>query len=165
MAQQRISDATRAAVVEAMRSRVAGKPTVREIADRHGISTRSVTNVCNAAGHTSDVSREQTKNATAELQLTNAQRRAHLAARLLDAAGAALDEIDNGSVITGIAFGEVVSKRIAHLTARDRQALMTAAAIGIDKHRALDLHDAATDNTDVAKWLAWMQGMPGAGQP
>ena len=143
-----------------MRSRVGGKPTTRDIADRHGISTRSVSNICAAAGLTSAVSQAQTKIAVDELRLTNAQRRAQLAKRLLDAANDALDEIDKGSVVTGIAFGEVVSRRVSNLTARDRQALMTAAAIGIDKHRALDLHDSASDNADVAKWLEWMSRRP-----
>lgn len=157
MASQRIPDETRESVAEAMRTREAGLPTVAQIARSHGISARSVQNIANAAGISNAAAQARTQNARDTLRTTNAQRRALLAGRLLDAAGAALDEIEQGeSVIAGIAAGDIVSRKIRYLLAKDRQALMTAAAIALDKHKMLDAYDGASDNSDVVGWLEWM---------
>lgn len=162
MASQRISEETREAVVEAMRARRLGKPTVAAIAAQFGIGSRTVQRIANKADVVPEAARAQTQNATAQVRATNAELRADLSKRLLAAANAALDDIDNGSVVTGMSWGEVVCKRVGHITARDRQALLTGAAIALDKHKMLDAYDGASDNADVAAYLEWMRSAPGA---
>lgn len=146
-------------MIESLRGRVDGRPSLREIAAAHGVSLtyvrmRGKDNGIEVAAD----ARAQVKNATAVNRATNAQRRARLAERLLDEAEAALDEIRAGSVVTGISFGEVVCRQVDKTTARDRRELITSAAILLDKHRMLDQYDADADVTDVTKFLQALGG-------
>lgn len=96
-----------------------------------------------------------------EIQTVTAEaRRRVIADRLLDFAESCLDEIDNGSVIAGVSFGEIVSGRAGGTTARDRQALATAAAIALDKNRMLTQTSSDNDASDVRKFLSWISGRP-----
>lgn len=135
-----------------------GKVGLRTIAADNGISQTSVRRIAAAAGITSEGARAMTQNATEQSKARFAILREQLKERFAEAAIAALDDIDAGSVVTGIAMGEVVARRIPHTTARDRRELLTAAAIGVDKAKMLDQYDQAEDATDVAKVLRLLAG-------
>lgn len=149
----RITDETRRAVEEDLRERW-GVVGTRVIAEAHGIAPSSVRLIAKSADITlDDNARANTKKATEQAVDRMKVLRERLRERLLDVAIASLDEMDRGSVIAGISFGEVVSGRATGLTARDRQALSISAGIAIDKHRVLVEMDSDQDNTDLAKFL------------
>jgi AraC-like DNA-binding protein len=155
-----MSDEVRSAIAEAMRARRLGKPTVATIALDFGVSVRTVTRVAKDFGVIPDESRARTENATRAVRATNAERRAELSKRLLEVASRALDDMDSPSIIFNFGGKDNTynERTVERPPTTDRRNLATIAAIALDKHRMLDLHDSATDNTDVAKWLAWMAG-------
>jgi hypothetical protein len=154
-----ISRETQAAVIESLRGRVDGSPSIREIAARHGVSYTYVRVQAKENGiEVAATALTQVKSATMLRKATFAQQRAEIAQMMLDEARAALAEIRAGSVVTGISFGEVVCRRVAHTTARDRQSLLVAAGIALDKHRMLDQYDSDADTTDVVKFLNALGG-------
>ncbi len=147
----------RAAIEQDLRARW-GTVGNRTFAKDHGVSDATIRKFAAEIGLTSDGAREQTQKATEVKRATFAQQRAEIAQRMLDEARAALDEIGRGSVIAGISFGEVVCRQVDKTTARDRQSLLIAAGIALDKHRMLDQYDADADTTDVAKFLQALGG-------
>jgi hypothetical protein len=164
VARQRIPDDVRAAVADEMRQRHAGKPTVREIATQFGISPRSVQSIADAAGVHDEAARAHTKNATEQVKITNAQLRAEISRKLLVLANQALDEMNEPAVIYNFGGKDNTynERTVKRPPADARRAIATTAAIMIDKHKVLDAYDSASENTDVAGWLEWMKGMPGA---
>lgn len=79
---------------------------------------------------------------------------------MLDLAERFADEIESGqgSVVSGISFGEVVAQRLPYLVARDKQSLMTALGIAMDKHRMLDQYDSADDGSEMGRFLRALTG-------
>lgn len=107
----------------------------------------------------SSEARARTENATAQSKAEFERLREELKVRFAKAALGALDELEQGSVVTGIAFGEIVSGTAKRLTARDRRELLTAAAIGTDKAKMLDQYEQGeTDASDVARVLRALTG-------
>jgi hypothetical protein len=153
----------RAAIVRDLRGRVEGSPSFREIAAQHGVSLTFVRNVANkelGPGVALATAQAQTKDARASFDAVRSDRRRRIAERLLDFAENCLDELDAGSVIAGISFGDVVSGRARGVTARDRQALATAAAIALDKERMLSETSSDNDSSDVRQFLRWVTNRP-----
>lgn len=119
--------------------------------------------IANAAlgpGVASATARAQGKTAREVFAVDQEARRRRIAERLLDFADDCLDELDRGSVIAAVSFGEIVSGRARGTTARDRQALATAAAIALDKNRMLTQTSTDNDASDVRKFLSWVSGRP-----
>lgn len=77
-------------------------------------------------------------------------------------ASAALDEIESGEVIvswTDWGSTPVVKRMDGKTTPKGRQALMTAFAIAMDKHKMLDNYDASQQLASaVDDWLGDMLG-------
>lgn len=146
-------------MIESLRGRVDGRPSLREVAAEHGVSLTYVRMRGKDAGiEVAADARTQTKSATEAKRLTNAQRRAKLAERFLIEAEKALDAIEAGSTMAGFSFGVFVEGQTKKITARDRRELLTTAAIASDKHRMLDQYDSDADTTDVAKFLVALGG-------
>lgn len=152
-----ITDETRRAVEDDLRARW-GPVGLRVIAAAHGISEHSTRRIAAAAGITAEGARAATKSAAQSHRERNAKLREELSERLLREAQRALDDIDAGSVVTGVSFGTVVSGRAGATSARDRQALLTAAGIALDKHRMLDTYDQDRDTTEIGKFLRALAG-------
>lgn len=126
------------------------------------MSVRSVQTIAHDAGVVPDAARAQTNNATEQVRATNAQRRAALAARFLDAAERALDDMESPAKIYNFGgkdntYNEVAVERPP---TADQRNLMIIAATATDKHKVLDQYDSATDNADVSKFLEWLGGAP-----
>lgn len=136
-----------------------GTASTRQIAADHGLSATTVRNVAAQIGMTSGDARTRTENATAQRKAEFEQLREELKIRFARAAIGAIDELEKGSVVAGIAFGQVVSGTAGRLSARDRRELLTAAAIGADKAKMLDQYEQGeTDASDVAKVLRALTG-------
>jgi hypothetical protein len=153
-----ISQETREAIARDLREKWGPGHSIRVIATEHGVSDATVRRVQRAAGISVERSQIRTKTARESLKESNALRRERLSERLLDEAEKALEDIANGSVITGISWGEIVSGRAKATSARDRRELITAAAIALDKHRMLDTYDQDRDTTEVGKFLRALAG-------
>lgn len=101
--------------------------------------------------------RSQTKNATEAKRADMAAQRAELSQRALDMARGALDEIESGEVIvswTDFGSTPVVKRMNGMVTPKGRQALTTAFAIAMDKHKMLDQYDAQQGMASaVDDWL------------
>jgi hypothetical protein len=157
----RLTSEQKAAVLADLRA-TSGTPegSYRKVAKRHGITEASIRRIVVASDH--DVpaeARARTQNAIERRALSNADRRKELAERLLAEAQAALDDMQNGSIVHASSFGEITFKQAPRVLPRDRQALMTTAAIALDKHRMLDQYDSAA--AGAAAVDLWLQGMVG----
>lgn len=157
----RLTDAQKAAVLADLRATL-GTPdgSYRRVAKRHGITEASIRRII-AASDLDAVpeSRARMEKAIERRALSNADRRAELAGRLLAEARAALDDMQNGSIVHASSFGEITFAQASRVLPRDRQALMTTAAIALDKHRMLDQYDSAA--AGAAAVDLWLQGMIG----
>ncbi len=156
-----ISPEVREAIARDLRARW-GTTSMRSFARDHGVSDATIRNIASENGLTSDAAREQVEKAASARRATFAQQRAELAQMMLDQAREAIAEIGRGSFVTGVAGGDIICRRVSHTSARDRQALLVAAGIALDKHRMLDQYDADTDTADVAKFLNALGGAVGA---
>lgn len=113
----------------------AGQKSRAQIARDHGVSAGSVTNIARRAGLTDAFDRSATKNATAAAMADNAARRARLTQRLVTLAEISLDR----------AVAE-----LSETTARDAAVVL---GIAVDKHIALERHDAGADADQAASLL------------
>jgi transposase-like protein len=152
----RLTDERRNAVIDAVRASLTTGESVRSIARRLDVSPSTVSTIareCDAP----IAARPGVKNATEATVADNAKRRAELSKRALDMAAAALDEIESGEVIvswTDFGSTPVVRRMDGKTTPKGRQALMTAFAIAMDKHRTLDQYDAQQGMASaVDDWL------------
>jgi len=99
--------------------------------------------------------RSQTKRATEAAQADNAAIRAIISRRLLEKANERLDQMDRPYRV--FSFGgkdNTYRERILDRPpAGELRNIMTAAAIALDKHLAIDKHDASADAGQVASLL------------
>lgn len=136
-----------------------GLASTREFAAVHGVSQTYVRKVASDLGLSATEARTRVENATEQRKARCAELRAQLEERFLEASIKALDELEQGSVVTGISWGEVVSGTAARLSARDRRELVTAAAIGADKAKMLDQYEQGeVDGSDVARVIRALTG-------
>lgn len=132
------------------------------IGRKHEVSGWTVGNIAREAGLINAFSRESTKNATRARVADSAERRARIAADLLDdveflrakfrqdwtktvvvpGVGASTVEADSAEIATGL------------------QRLMTSVGIALDKHIALEKHDAGDDG--VAGAVSTIEQIMGA---
>lgn len=143
----RISDETRAAVLADLRETL-GTPegALRQVAARHGISMASVRRIGDQAGVSGgELTRTRVENAARAAAATNAQRRERLAARLLDVAERALDDLERPALVFN--FGgkdnSYNERELQKPPVADRRNLVTTAAIALDKHVVLERFDSA----------------------
>lgn len=144
----RISDEVRSAVLADLR-RTLGTPegAQRLVAQRHGISQSSLRRIAEAEGLQPGITaRARIENATAVVTLTNAQRREALAAKLLDVAEEAIEDMRREALVYN--FGGKDNTYAEHVLERpgfaDRRQLATIAAIALDKHAVLERFDSAS---------------------
>jgi hypothetical protein len=113
-----------------------------QIARDHGVGVATVTKIAKEVGHQFD--RSATKDATRAAVLDGKARRTLMSHRLLDRAEMALDNMDGPHLVFN--FGGSSNTYREHLLdvppTADQRNLMTMAAIAIDKHLAIDRHDA-----------------------
>lgn len=133
----RIPDHVRAAILDDVR---AGQKSRAQIGRDHEVAPSTVGVIAKEAGITDAFARTQTKKATAARLADNAQRRATIASRLLHLGEAAVAQTE------------------AYLVAASAVQAATIAAIALDKHLALDRHDAEAGGSDVDRWLETMAG-------
>lgn len=134
---------------------------IRQIARRHGVAEATVQRVARSAGITKapvESAYTDPKNALEDRRQRMAKQRQALAEDLLRIARDTALELAKGSVITGVAFGEVVSGDAHRLTARDRQALLTSLGIALDKHRMLENFDTTEGAGEIANFLRALAG-------
>ena len=150
----RLADAQRQAIADDIQA-TAGQPdgSVRKIATRHDVSTATVRRIAKAAGLEDAWSRDSTKNATRARVADAAERRAQLAAAMLDDVAFLRDKFRQDwtktVVVPGVGTSTVEADSAEVATGLQR--LMTAVGIAIDKHVALDKHDSADTGADDAK--------------
>jgi DNA-binding transcriptional MocR family regulator len=129
---------------------------ITSIAARFGVAKTTVSRAAKALDLQPEL-RTMTKNATEAKRADMAAQRAELSQRALDMARGALDEIESGEVIvswTDFGSTPVVKRMNGMVTPKGRQALTTAFAIAMDKHRMLDQYDAQQGlSSAVDDWL------------
>jgi transposase-like protein len=142
----RISDEVRAAVVADLRQ-TQGTPegSMRQVGDRHGVSLASVRRIAAAQGLAGTAARVRAENATAVAAQTNAQRRERLAARMLDMAERALDDMIKPATVFNFGGKDNTynERELSKPPTADQRNLATIAAIAVDKHAVLERFDSA----------------------
>lgn len=163
MASGRITDDERTAIVATLNE----TGSVREAARRHGRGVASVSRI--ASEEHIAVDRSATRKATAAHQADAKARRAELRVQLLDDARRLREQLwkpaKERKAMTvakggGVSAVEIIDVELDEPTFADKQRIMTAAAIAIDKSIALERHDDSGD-ADVADVDAWTAGMLG----
>lgn len=147
----RLPDDKRAAILTDIRT---GNLGAREIARRHGVAPSTVTKLAETERIEGAFERSQTENATRAVIADSKAARAAIAKRLLAKADQLLDQMDQPHVVFNIGGKDNIYTE--HLMDRpptaDLRNLMVTAATALDKHLALDRHD-ATDPGGVASLL------------
>lgn len=149
----RIPDDVRAAILDDIK---AGQKSRNQIARDHHVGVGSVTNIAKHAGLTDAFDRSSTKNATEAARLDNAALRATTSRRLLEEANRFLDDLHRPHVAFN--FGgkdnSYNEREMPEPPIADKRNLMTAAAIAIDKHLAVEKHDhSGESHASVDAWL------------
>jgi hypothetical protein len=142
----RISDEVRAAVVIDLRKLHGTREgSTRAIATRHGISEASVRRIAFAAGLDATVTQALTKNAIEAARLTNAQRRERLAARLLDMAERALEDMNAPATVFNFGGKDNTynEREMPRPPTQDQRNLAIIAGVALDKHKMLEQFDSA----------------------
>jgi hypothetical protein len=167
---QPLTDDERTRIIDLARQGVARN----EIARQVGRSVGTVTRTAHAAGCTFD--RSATKIATAALVADAKALRAQLRVQLLDDARRLREQLWESAVERkamtvsrggGVSAVEIIDLYLDQPTFADKQRIMTAAAIAIDKSIALERHDDTGDAevSDVDLWAANMLGEDASGDP
>lgn len=154
----RIPDDKRAAILADVR---AGEKSRGQIAREQGVSPQTVTNLARDASITEPFSRLKTKNAIEAALVDGRARRAAIARRMLDRADEFLDLM--GQPYRVFAFAGRDGDYQEHERDRPPPAelrhLMVCAATALDKHMALEKHDADADTpASVDAWLRHVMG-------
>jgi len=139
-----LTDEQRDGIREALLAQERTGESITSIAARFGVAKTTVSRAAKALD-LQPALRTMTKNATEAKRADMAAQRAELSQRALDMARGALDEIESGEVIvswTDWGSTPVVKRMERKTTPKGRQALMTAFAIAMDKHKMLDNYDA-----------------------
>lgn len=150
----RIPDDKREAILADIKS---GLPR-NEIARKHHRSGSTVTRIAQEAGLESAFDRSETKNATEAAAADNAASRARLAARFLDEAHKALDDLHRPHNVFNFGgkdntFNE---RELPEPPTGDKRNLMIIAATAVDKSMALDRHDSGAGAEQVGSLLGAM---------
>ena len=152
----RLPDETREAILADVR---AGEKSRGQIARDHGVSAWTVGNIAKEAFLHGAFSREKTKNACEAAAVDNRARRLAISTTLLDRAEDLLEQMRQPYRV--FAFGGKDNEYSEHERDRPPPAelrnLMVSAATAIDKHLALDKHDAEQDG--LAAVDAWLRSM------
>lgn len=130
------------------------------IARDHGVSGSTVSKLANTEGLSFD--RSQTKNATEAKKADNAALRAATSRRLLEKANEFLDQMDRPHLAFNFGGKDntYAEKLLDRPPVGDLRNLMTAAAIAIDKHLAVEKHDnSGESHAAVDTWLSEMTGL------
>jgi transposase-like protein len=148
----------RAAIAEAIKA--GGKR--NEIAREHSVSPSTVSKIARDDGLTGAFDRSQTKNATEAARVDNAALRASTSRRFLEEANRFLDDLHKPH--TAYNFGgkdnTFNSKEFPEPPVTDKRNLITAAAVAIDKHLAVEKHDNSGEaHAAVDAWLQEMTGL------
>lgn len=157
-----LSPEQRAEIAEKMRETI-GTPegSVRKLAALFGVGPTSIRRIRDEFGlRSADEARAMTEKAAQQTKISNADRRAALAKRLLQVAEHALDDMAEPTIV--FSFGGRDNTYAEHeLLEPDfagRQKLMTIAAIALDKHLVIEKHDseasAASDFELFQRWIA-----------
>jgi len=162
-------------IPDALRQRIAAdarrtvgtlEGSARKLAQRHGVSESTVRRIVQEdteiQGFGSPQTRARTEKATEALKLSLAQRREKLAEAFLTEAERAIRDA-NADEYQVFNFGgkdNTFEMRSIHFVpVKDRQILLTTAAIAADKHKMLDQYDAdARDADAVSAWIAGLSG-------
>jgi len=168
---RRIPDAVRQAIIaDARRTQGTSKGSVRQVAARHGVSQASVrrivANESNLPGFGAPETRAKMQNGIEATKQSAADKRARLAEMFADAAIRALED-ERADTCEVFNFGGKDNtfeiRRVNFVPVKERQILMTAAAIAADKHKMLDQYDSdAARGNDMDLFLRHMMGLDGA---
>jgi transposase-like protein len=131
-----------------------------ETAREHEVSASTVSRI--AAANARSFDRSKTKNATEAARVDNAALRASTSRRFLEEANRFLDDLHKPH--TAYNFGgkdnTFNSKEFPEPPVTDKRNLITAAAVAIDKHLAVEKHDNSGEaHAAVDAWLQEMTGL------
>lgn len=150
-----VDSKTRARVRKLAREGMSRNAIAREV----GISSSTVTTICQAARPPISFDRRATKAATEARVADLKAERVKLAAKFSQRAAELLDLMDQPHTVVGWYEGVMSTGTIDRPTSADMKNYMTAAGIALDKTLAIERHD--SDDTDlpaVDKFLAAMLG-------
>jgi hypothetical protein len=122
-----------------------GTKSLRDLASFCGISATTVRKIAGEIGLGAAEARTRTQNAIEAKQLSNAERRARLAERMLEVAEQALADMTSPHEVYNFGGKDNTfnSRTVSQPSAADRRNLIIIAGTALDKHKMLDQYDTA----------------------
>lgn len=149
----RISDETRAAILEDIRAKAGS---TRAIAARHGVSDATVRNIAKEFGEADAFSREGTEKATRARVADMAELRTRVAQKYLRKADELLDQMDQPHLVFSFGGKENTYNEalLDKAPTGDLRNLMTSSAVAVDKHMKLIAADVDSGAATAASMLS-----------
>lgn len=154
---RRIDDDKRAAILADIKAGKARNLIARE----YEVSAGLVSKIAKEADVTDAFDRSHTKNATEAAQADNAASRTRLAARFLEEAHKALDDLHGPYTVYSFGGKDNLynDHKLDEPPSSDKRNFMIIAATAADKHMAIDKHASNTQGLSaVDEWLAHVLG-------
>jgi hypothetical protein len=164
---RRLTNEQREAVIADLRA-TAGTPegAYRRVAARCELSIASVAKIAQECGFTpANSDRERTRTATRAKVVDNAARRTEIAAKLLDVADEAIEDMSRQALVYNFGGRDntYAERMLSRPDFRGRRDLALIAKTALDSHKMLDQYDSdASQAAAVDAWLKSMIGDPNA---